>query len=118
MDAVPFMPYSSNSLLSHEVTDFEGITSICDIRVDGKVSIHKSHFVLELPHHSRKHILNMGAQSTDASAHLGSGEPHIDSDLLAIVDELNINWQVFEGTVQFAMLALDGDLAGLDSHLH
>ena len=100
--------------LTDEVTDFEDVA--VNSSVDGEVIVHETHLVAETLGKTNLHVVDVGADGADRGELLALGEPHVDTESLAVINDLNIDVQVLEVTRKFTTGALHGDYAGLDGH--
>ena len=108
--------YTTNDTLSQEVANFDKRAFLADGSVDGKVSIYKSHLVLEALDDALDQILDVRADGTHSSYLLLGAEPLLDLDLLG-VQFGDVNAGVLEATAENTTWALDCDNSGFDKHL-
>ncbi|GBE59607.1 membrane protein, putative [Babesia ovata] len=104
-----------DALLSQEVPDFNRLSVISDVRVDGKVRVYKPHLVLVLLGDTRDHVVDVCHDGPDGGDHGLSPEPLHQDDGPPVLGEPDLDGDVREVAGEVAILALDGDLARLDS---
>mmetsp|Transcript_176358 Transcript_176358/g.565505 ORF Transcript_176358/g.565505 Transcript_176358/m.565505 type:complete len:225 (+) Transcript_176358:3-677(+) len=107
----------AHALLSQEIPDLDGLAAVGDGGVDGEVSIHQPHLVLELLLHAVEQIVDVAADGAEHGELLRLGEVHLGPDLMAAVRKVQLDGQVLEVALQLAMLALDLDDLGVDGDL-
>ena len=101
----------TNPLLSKEVTNLHIISVKGNI--DGEMRVHETHVVDESLSHSDDHVVNVGADGTDASELFTGGEPQVDADGF-VADFAEVHVDVLEVTGEGATGSGDLDDAGGD----
>jgi len=107
----------TNDLLTQKVTDFNTLTTVDNGDVDGEMGVDHAHAVTELLGGTGDHVLDVGADGTEAGDLLGETIIQGDLDLLAVIDLVDGDGQVTEVTLQGGAIGgLDGNTARSDGH--
>jgi hypothetical protein len=108
---------TESDLLSQEVTDLNFLTIIVNNNVDGKMGIYVAHLVLETLGDTSDHVVDDGADSTDASNVLAVAV--VDNELeLLLTNGLDLHVKVTEVLGELTSRPLDSDNARLDGDIN
>ena len=100
--------HRSHHLFAQEVSNLNGLATVGNVHVDGKVGINQAKFVLELFGNTVEKVGDVAANGVQHRALLALGKVHPGHHLLATIGQKEFNGQMLEVSLQAPVLA--GDL--------
>jgi hypothetical protein len=108
---------AESDLLTQEVTDLNFLAVVVNNNVDGKMGIYVTHLVFETLGDTSDHVVDNGANSTDAGNVLAVTV--VDNELeLVLTGELDLHVKVTQVLGELTAGSLDGNNARLDVDLN
>ena len=85
-------------LLAQKVPNLNSFSIVHDVNINGEVRIDQAQLVVELPPHTRDHVVHVAAHSTDRGLLLGLTQPHVNYELFSLggVHDPHVNGHVTE----------------------
>lgn len=106
---------ATNALLTHIITDFNGLLVIDDGNVNGEMAVSRAHLELEALGDTLDHILDVGADGTNTGEILALTEPNGNADFTGLLGHFDSD--VFEVALEGSTGTGDLDAAGSDFNL-
>lgn len=103
----------TDDLLAKEVADLDAGSTILAGNVDGEVSVHHAHLVLEALGHANDHVLDVGGDGADGGEGLAVAEPELGAHEAAVLEHLEVK----AGVAQIALELTAGTGNGGDTVL-